>query len=112
MPTGVKRKPKPKPKPKPKTLMKKTPVKDLLQFTYNEGEVYNTEAPFRAIKISVEKRLIVADKLDENGVAIRFKLTPLGYDLAEKTERKQQAIQEKKDREQWAMLQFCSDGVC
>ena len=30
----------------------------------------------------------------------------------EDEDKKQLAIQEQKDREQYAMLQFCSDGVC
>jgi len=64
-------------------MIKKT-IKDILSYTYNEGDIYNTEAPLRRLQVAVQKHLLVADKLDSKGVAIRFKLTPLGYEVAEK----------------------------
>jgi hypothetical protein len=90
----------------------RNPIKSILYTASNEGDIYLSESSARAIQVAINLHLLVADKIDSTGKAIRFKLTGKGYDLAEKIERKQQAIQEQKDREQWAMLQFCSDGVC
>ena len=93
--------------------MRKTPIQDILTFTKAEYDIYTNEAPsIKALQICLKLGLLVADQIDTTGKATRFRLTKYGYKLAEKIERKQQAIQEQKDREQWAMLQFCSDGVC
>lgn len=64
--------------------MKKTPIKDILNFAYNEGDIYNTETPFKALRVAINLRLLVADKIDSKGVAVRFKLTSFGYELASK----------------------------
>ena len=64
--------------------MKKTPIKNILSFTYNEGDIYNTEAPSKALRVAINLSLLVADKIDSKGVAVRFKLTSFGYDLAGK----------------------------
>lgn len=88
------------------------PIKSILYTASNEGDIYLSESSVRAVQVAINLHLLVADKIDSQGNATRFKLTGKGYDLAEKIERKQQAIQEQKEREQYAMLQFCSDGVC
>jgi hypothetical protein len=88
------------------------PIKSILYTASTEGDIYLSESSVRAIQVAINLRLLVADQIDAQGKAVRFKLTGKGYDLAEKIERKQQAIQEQKEREQYAMLQFCSDGVC
>ena len=93
-------------------IMKKTPIKDILHFTYNEGDICNGEAPIKALRVALNLSLLVADRIDSNGKAIRFKLTIYGYELAEKIEKKKQAEQDRKDAEQYAFLEFCSDGAC
>ena len=70
--------------------MKKTPIKNILNFTYNEGDIRTGEAgsTLRALSVALNLRLIVSDQIDSNGKAIRFKLTSYGYELAEKIEKK------------------------
>lgn len=66
--------------------MKKTPIKDILNFTYNEGDIRTGEAgsTLRALSRAINLRLIVSDQIDSKGVAVRFKLTSFGYELASK----------------------------
>jgi len=64
--------------------MKKTPIKDILHFCYNEGDIRTGEATLRALRVALSLRLIVSDQIDSNGVAIRFKLTSYGYELVSK----------------------------
>tara|TARA_R100001443_G_scaffold113336_2_gene127851 strand:- start:92 stop:316 length:225 start_codon:yes stop_codon:yes gene_type:complete len=60
----------------------KTPIKDILNFAFNKGLVRKGEATTRALQVALNLRLIVADKIDSNGVAKRFRLTDQGYALA------------------------------
>ena len=66
--------------------MKKTPIKDILNYTLNEGDIRIGEAgtTYKTLRVAINLRLLVADKIDSKGVAIRFKLTHFGYDLASK----------------------------
>jgi hypothetical protein len=66
--------------------MKKTPIKDILNFTYNEGDIRTGEAgaTLKSLRVALRLNLIVSDQIDSKGVATRFKLTSLGYELATK----------------------------
>jgi len=65
----------------------KTPIKDLLNFAFNEGDIRKGEATTRALQVALNLRLIVADKIDSNGAAKCFRLTNQGYALAAKLSR-------------------------
>jgi len=110
MPTGVKRTIKTN---QIKTNMRKTPIQDILTFTKAEYDIYTNEAPsIKALQICLKLGLLVADQIDSQGKATRFRLTKYGYKQAEKIEKKQQAEQDRREAEQYAFLEFCSDGVC
>ena len=65
----------------------KKPIKEILDFAFNEGDITKREATTRALQVALNLRLIVADKIDSNGVAERFRLTDEGYALADKLSR-------------------------
>jgi len=64
--------------------MKKTPIKDILNFSFNEGDIRTGEAgsTLKAIRVALSLNLIVSDQIDSKGLATRFKLTSFGYELA------------------------------
>ena len=64
----------------------KTPIKNILTFIYNEGDIRIGEAgaTLRALQIALNLNLVVANQIDSKGVATRFKLTAYGYDIASK----------------------------
>ena len=90
----------------------RNPIKSILYKANAEGDIYLSESSARAIQVAINLRLLVADKIDSTGKAIRFKLTGKGYELWEKIEKKEREAEERREAEQYAMLQFCSDGVC
>ena len=90
----------------------KNPIKSILYTASNEGDIYLSESSVRAIQVAINLRLLVADKIDSTGKAIRFKLTGKGYELWEKIEKKEREEEEKREAEQYAILEFCSNGVC
>lgn len=92
--------------------MIKNPIKSILYTANAEGDIYLSESSVRAIQVAINLHLLVADKIDSNGKAIRFKLTSKGYELWEKIEKKEREEEERRQAEQFAMLEFCSNGVC
>jgi len=90
----------------------KNPIKYILYTAKVEGDIYLSESTIRAIQVAINLRLLVADKIDSTGKAIRFKLTGKGYELQEKLEKKEREEIERREAEQYAFLEFCSDGVC
>ena len=90
----------------------KNPIKSILYTASTEGDIYLSESSIRAIQVAINLHLLVADKIDSTGKAIRFKLTSKGYELQEKIEKKEKEEQERREAEQYAFLEFCSNGVC
>lgn len=88
------------------------PIKSILYTASTEGDIYSNEASIRAIQVALNLHLLVADKIDSTGKAIRFKLTGKGYDLQRSLEQKEKEEQERREAEQYAFLEFCTDGVC
>lgn len=66
----------------------KKPIKSILCTASNEGDIYLSESSVRAVQVAINLHLLVADKIDSTGKAIRFKLTGKGYELWEKIEKK------------------------
>ena len=90
----------------------KNPIKSILYTASTEGDIYLSESSIRAIQVAINLRLLVADKIDSTGKAIRFKLTGKGYDLQRSLEQKEREAEERREAEQYAFLEFCSNGVC
>lgn len=90
----------------------KNPIKSILYKANAEGDIYLSESSIRAIQVAINLHLLVADKIDSTGKAIRFKLTGKGYELWQKIEKKEREKEERREAEQYAFLAFCSDGVC
>jgi hypothetical protein len=86
----------------------KNPIKSILYTANAEGDIYLNESSIRAIQVAINLRLLVADQIDSTGKAIRFKLTGKGYELWEKIERKEREEEERREAEQYAILEFCS----
>ncbi len=64
----------------------KTPLKNILIFAHCEGDIRigEAKATVRTLRVALRKGLMVADQIDQKGIATRFHLTPKGYDLAHK----------------------------
>ena len=90
----------------------RNPIKSILYTAKEEGDVYLSETTIRSVQVAINLRLLVADKIDSTGKAIRFKLTSKGYELQEKLEKKEREEIERREAEQYAFLEFCTDGVC
>ena len=90
----------------------KNPLKSILYTAHAEGDIYLSESSIRAVQVAINLHLLVADKIDSTGKAIRFSLTGKGYELQEKIEKKEREEEERRDAEQYAILEFCSNGVC
>jgi len=90
----------------------KNSIKSILYTAKEEGDVYLSETTIRSVQVAINLRLLVADQIDSTGKAIRFKLTGKGYELQEKLEKKEREEIERREAEQYAFLEFCSDGVC
>lgn len=90
----------------------KNPIKSILYTANTEGDIYLSESSIRAVQVAIDLRLLVCDQIDSNGKAIRFKLTDKGYELWEKIEKKEREEEERREAEQYAILEFCSNGVC
>ena len=90
----------------------KNSIKSILDTAKNEGDIYLSESTIRAIQVAINLHLLVADKIDSTGKAVRFKLTSKGYELQELLEKKENEEIERREAEQYAFLDFCSNGVC
>lgn len=90
----------------------KNPIKSILYTASTEGDIYLSESSVRAIQVAINLHLLVADKINSTGKAIRFRLTSKGYDLQRSLEQKEREEKERREAEQYAFLEFCSNGVC
>lgn len=90
----------------------KNPIKSILYIASTEGDIYLSESSVLAIRVAINLHLLVADKIDSTGKAIRFKLTGKGYELQRNLEQKEREEEERREAEQYAFLEFCSNGVC
>jgi hypothetical protein len=68
----------------------KTPLRNILTFAHCEGDIRTGEggATVKTLQVALRKGLIVADQIDQKGIATRFHLTPKGYDLAHELSHK------------------------